>query len=87
METNETTSGGTSRPAWPLAAAAGAVVGATVALLLAPQSGKETRKQIKTGAGKLKDGAGRAVEAIASSPVGGQFRKLKAGRSAGGTQT
>jgi gas vesicle protein len=35
--------------------AAGAVAGAVTALLLAPQSGAETRRAIASGAGKVKD--------------------------------
>lgn len=34
---------------------AGAVIGAGMALLFAPQSGKETRKQIKNGCNKIGD--------------------------------
>jgi len=40
----------------------GAVAGAVAALLLAPQSGEETRKQLKKTAGKLKDDIGSTVK-------------------------
>jgi gas vesicle protein len=43
-------------------AAVGAVVGAGVALLLAPQSGKETRKWIGTKSREAKDRIGEALE-------------------------
>lgn len=40
---------------------AGALVGAGIALLLAPQSGAETQRSIKEGAKKLRDVAGSTV--------------------------
>lgn len=51
-----------------LAFLSGALVGAAVALLLAPQSGQETREQIRGYARKteddLRDLAGKATEAL-----------------------
>jgi gas vesicle protein len=44
------------------AAAIGAVVGAGIALLYAPYSGKETRKLLKRRAGHLKDTAADVLE-------------------------
>jgi gas vesicle protein len=44
------------------AAAVGALVGAGVALLYAPCSGKETRKLLKRRAGQLKDKAADVLE-------------------------
>jgi gas vesicle protein len=44
------------------AVAVGAVVGAGIALLYAPCSGKETRKLLKRRAGQLKDKATDAIE-------------------------
>ena len=40
----------------------GAVAGAVTALLLAPQSGEETRRKIKKTAGKLKEDIGSTVQ-------------------------
>lgn len=44
------------------AVAIGALVGAGIALLYAPCSGKETRKLLKRRAGQLKDKASDAIE-------------------------
>jgi gas vesicle protein len=54
--------GTTSVTGYLTAVAVGAVVGAGVALLYAPCSGKETRKLLKRRAGQLKDKAGDAIE-------------------------
>ncbi|MFA5867000.1 MAG: YtxH domain-containing protein [Actinomycetota bacterium] len=40
----------------------GAAIGVTLAILFAPQSGEETRKQIATAAGDLKDSATNILE-------------------------
>lgn len=50
--------------------AAGAFLGAGVALLLAPQSGKDTRKDIVRFAKKARNGAGGVVEEFADSVTG-----------------
>jgi len=50
-----------------LAALAGAAVGAGVALLLAPKSGKETREQISGFIQKNKELVGKLPEAIKSA--------------------
>jgi gas vesicle protein len=47
-----------------LAVLGGAAVGAAVALLLAPRSGRETRRQIVGYAGKAKETASRVPEAL-----------------------
>jgi predicted amidohydrolase/gas vesicle protein len=60
---NKDVSGGIK---WPIAAAAGALVGAGLALLYAPRSGRETREVLKTGASKVKDGADVVADKIKS---------------------
>ncbi len=50
-----------------LAAMGGAVVGAAVALLLAPKSGQDTRQQITGYADRAREVAGRVPEAIKSA--------------------
>ena len=50
--------------------AAGAILGAGVALLLAPQSGKDTRKDIVRYAKKARNGAGGVVEDFADTVSG-----------------
>lgn len=47
----------------------GAVVGATAALLLAPQSGRETRQQLKGLAENAKDAMGRVPEALQNATL------------------
>jgi len=54
---NDHTQGGTSPLSWMLYFLAGAVTGASVALLLAPQSGRATRERMQR---KLSDTAGSA---------------------------
>src|ERR1051326_1126040 len=49
---------------WPSAAAAGALVGAGLALLYAPRSGRETREALGRGMVKVKDGAGVMADKI-----------------------
>ena len=44
---------------------AGAAIGASIALLFAPQSGEETRKKIKDFSGKLADDVKEGYEKIA----------------------
>jgi gas vesicle protein len=48
----------------------GAVIGAGLALLFAPQSGKETRKQIKDFSGKLSDEVKDGVEKLSEKTKG-----------------
>lgn len=50
--------------------ATGAVIGAGAALLLAPQSGKETRRDIARYAKKARNGAEEAVEDFSEAVVG-----------------
>ena len=45
----------------------GAVIGAAVALLYAPQSGAETRRMVKEKASDLKEKASKAVSKIKGS--------------------
>lgn len=45
--------------------ALGAVIGAAVALLYAPQSGQETRRMVKEKASAIKEGASKAISKAA----------------------
>ena len=47
----------------------GALVGATAALLLAPQSGRETRQQLKGLAENAKEAMGRVPEALQNATL------------------
>lgn len=63
----------------------GAAVGAGVALLLAPQSGEETRKQIADRTRKLGDDLGEKVQGVKSevkSHSGDLKKALVAGKDA-----
>lgn len=46
---------------------AGAVIGAGIALLLAPAAGSDTRRRLREGMGELRDSAGSGVESARNS--------------------
>lgn len=57
-------------------AISGAAIGVTLAVLFAPQPGEETRKQIATAAGDLKESASDMIDQAKES-LGGAAEKLE----------
>ena len=54
----------------------GTAIGVTLAILYAPQPGKDTRQQLATAAGDLRESAGNMLEQ-AKETVGGAATKLE----------
>lgn len=54
----------------------GAAIGVTLAILYAPQPGEQTRKQLATAAGDLRDSAGTMLDQ-AKETIGGAATKLE----------
>jgi gas vesicle protein len=73
MEEKET--GGMSFLSFMMGAGIGALVGATVALLLAPQSGQESREDVKETLGSVVDRAEKLLNRAKS--VGSEFVEEK----------